>query len=152
MIPNTLKTGLLEEENQQIIDLQERLLALVAVLVKRAAITAALYCDHQGQDLISPEHITKALKVESMRFFDSSTLEQDVEEMMKDFQNIDPSPEGIVDHIISNQSVSETVEPHVDCDCVVCLDMKSIDSLWEAYVPEDEAKLFLKSTLDALHH
>lgn len=155
MIPQSLKTGLLEEENHQLLDLQERLLALVAVLVKRATKTSAVYCDHQGHQVVTPDIIIKALRVESMEFFDSQNLEDDMEEMIREIQNIDGqvSPETIVDHIISDPDVTTKVSASIsECTCPVCDKMTSINTVWENYAPDDDAKMFLKSTLDAIHY
>lgn len=155
MIP-TMRTGLLWDQSQspEIEMIQSKLLALVLLLVKKAATSAAVYCRHNAISEVDVIHIKNALKFEAMRFFDAENLEEETDTLLESFDtNTIDEPEGmatvlsaIIDDI-EDECTSEPV-PDSECDCDICYGFGSIQERWNSYNPEDPAKIFLKNQLD----
>lgn len=162
MIPDQLRTGLVQDPSheKEITETQKKLLAMVILLVKKATATAAVYCRHQGIEEVNEDHIRSSLKVESMRFFDSDSLEQETANVQAQLEAWDEAmldKDDSVERVINNlvEQVENDVLDTDDvttglCRCQLCSDMEAIHTRWEEYHPEDHAKQFLKHQIDVI--
>jgi len=155
MIPS-MRSGLLWNNTQspEIELIQSKLLALVLLLVRKAATTAAIYCRHNGFPEVDTNHIKKALKFEAMRFFDCDNLEEETDSILESIgTECLEEPDGMSSVLnamideIEDESLQEPV-PDTECDCDICYGLESVQERWEAYDPDDDAKMFLKQQLD----
>ena len=159
MIPDTLKTGLGSDDTpEHITALQSKMLAMVILLVKKAATTAAVYCRHQGIEEVGVDHIRKSLKVEAIRFFDCESLEEETENIQAkleawDEANLDhdDSIENVVNKVVDEaEEETETTRENTSCVCDICEVFPVIEDQWAAFQPEDEAKRFLRDQIEVI--
>lgn len=154
--PTTLRTGLHSGDTSDITHIQAKLMALVFLLVKKAATTAAVYCKHQGISEVDVPHIRLALKHESMHFFDSDNLERDTDTMISEIssrdqtisletRDIGPILDTLIDQIERDTEREQTT---LLCRCEICRGMETVADRWEAYEPDDAAKAFLKQQME----
>lgn len=183
MIPERLKTGIGSAEGslsaEDITILKTRMLGLVCLLIKKAAVTAGVFVEHQERDVVDAPEIIMALKHECMQFFQRDSLESDLNAILTSITSdqettdklnefiaaspdeIRSSPghvgEGLVDTVLDvveselQESVPERV-PTIDapCECSLCVKLLDIDFLWSAWHPTDPAEQFLKEHLETL--
>lgn len=182
MIPDQLKTGFTSAISpgsaEDVAIYKTQMLGLVCLLIKRAAITAGVYVEHQDKHVVDAPEIILALKHETMRFFQTETLESDLNDIlraMSDETSVEhvnefiqaapesigeasgPSGEGLVDTVLNvveselQDSLPERV-PGGDkpCECSLCTTIDDIDFLWDAWEPSDPAERFLKEHLETM--
>jgi hypothetical protein len=162
MIPNTIKTGFDTDMGvpEHVSAVQKKLLAMVILLVKRAATTAAVFCRHQGIDEVDVDHIRKSLKYEGMRFFDSESLDEETANIQAkleawDEANLDhdDSIENVVNKVVDEaEEETETTHENISCDCDICQAFPVIEEQWDAYQPTDDAKRFLRDQIEFIDH
>jgi hypothetical protein len=155
-----LRTGLaVPDEPKTLTSTQSRMMAMVLLLVKKAATTAAIYCRHQGIQEVDVSRIRRALKYESIEFFDAESLETETDAITKQIEAWDASM--LTDRGTSPETIETVIDKLVDhveestqdeqareaCQCALCTAMQDIDERWAAYHPEDEAKKFLKDQM-----
>lgn len=154
MIPH-MKTGLLWDSttSPEVEVVKTKLLALVFLLVKKAAMSAAVFCRHQNLVEVEVDHVKRALKYESMRFFDSSNLEEETDALIREMDLGSGLTDDDMMHALDSvvDEVEEEVvheRPREHCVCDVCHGIEHVLTLWEAFEPDDPAKAFLKEQLD----
>lgn len=151
--------------------LGKKLLSLVFVLIRRAAGTAATYCEHDGRTVVTPNDIQLALKYHTHRFFKSEGLEEEAEEMESMLErdilgaggdgDITKGVDVILDSIEEEQDDAdgegEESEEHDDeedieqgktekCTCDVCHDVRTFD--WDSWCPNDPVEIFMKECVE----
>jgi 3,4-dihydroxy-2-butanone 4-phosphate synthase len=109
MIPENIKSGFsaataeaMSAEDMAV--LKTRMLGLVCLLIKKAAVTAGVFAEHQKRSVVDAPEIILALKHESMQFFQRDTLEADLNTMLRDMT----SEQGSVDMV--NQFIASSPE------------------------------------------
>lgn len=92
MIPDKLQTGVMAIDSHDVgpeqYALITKIMGLVLLLLKRAMILAGNVVKHRGGDTVGAEDVNQALMYEAMAFFDSETLEQDLEEMVATLEEV----------------------------------------------------------------
>jgi len=131
-------------------------MALVLLLVKKSAKSAALYCKHRGIEEVDVQHIRRALKYESMCFFDHDNLEDETNDLIDQIHGWDEKLSTEIEDIsgILNKMVDQVEEDMAHesttllCSCTVCKGIDGAEEAWLSYNPEDDAKAFLKTQMD----
>lgn len=140
--------------------LGRKLLSLVFVLIKRAAQSAAVYCEHSGRSLVTPDDVKLALKYHTHRFFKDEGLEEEAEEMHLMLENdMNSGEEDGVDMVLNTLDDDEDEEEEESCEeeeeerhngqacgCDLCQGMVSFD--WDAWLPDDPAEIFMKQCVE----
>jgi hypothetical protein len=155
-LPETIRTGLGGGDNTDVMRVQSKMMALVFLLVKKSATTAAIYCKHQGIPEVDVPHIRLALKHESMYFFDCDNLEAETDTVIDEIQSWDKTLS------LDTSDISDVLDKMVDqverdtrdekttllCECDICQSMATVTEKWETYEPDDAAKAFLKQQME----
>lgn len=157
MFPAQIRSGLSTgQSNDATGACVQRLMALVLLLVKKSAKSAALYCKHQGIAEVDVPHIRRALKYESMCFFDGDSLEEETDALIEQIHEWDETLSTESDDIsgILNKMVDQVEEDTAReattllCRCSLCTGLEGAEEAWASYNPDDEAKAFLKTQMD----
>jgi hypothetical protein len=155
-VPETLRTGQGSGDNTDVMRVQSKLMALVFLLVKKAATSAAIYCKHQGISTVDIPHIRLALKHESMYFFDCDNLEAETDTLIDQIQSWDETLSADSDDISSVlDKMVDQIERDTEgerttlmCTCDICHGIATVSEKWDAYEPDDAAKVFLKQQME----
>ena len=181
MIPEQIKTGFCPAQEEpptaeQVANVKIRLLGLVCLLIKKAAVTAGVYTSHQGRHTVDGPEIVMALKYECLTFFENESLDRDLDAMLHQIAQFDDqdtvenfiasSPDDIrsgkhdggpiVENVLN--VVEDELQTHlpapeptgdadIPCVCALCEKMENIHFMWDAWEPTDEAQRFLKDHL-----
>ena len=144
-------------------------MGLVLVLIKKAMITAGVVVKHRGGDVVGANDVNAALMHESMTFFESETLETDLEDMLRmleetmsddedgvDGERLSSRYDSLIETLMdeAEQALPDEDPPGsgtVDCTCDICSKIEGVEAAWAAWDPEDDpVKLFLKEHLSVV--
>jgi len=179
MIPEKLQTGMTAIDSHEVGPEQyafiTKIMGLVLLLLKRAMILAGNVVKHRGGDTVGAEEVNQALMHEAMAFFDSETLEQDLEEMvamleeaideetdLSDADAIGDHSDALIENLLddasramsdSNDSEGDGPRPPDDkeCSCEMCAAVENVREAWDQWdVTDDPVKAFLKQHLDTI--
>lgn len=179
MVPEKLQTGFSAIDSGDIGAEQSafiaKIMGLVLLLLKRAMILAGNVVKHRGGNVVGAADVNLALMHEAMTFFDSETLEQDLDEMVAMLEDsldvdIDPSDaeaigehsDALIDNLMDEAARAMPDDPQdsddgpenpgsIKCSCKMCAAIERVDEKWEEWdVTDDPVKAFLKHHLDTI--
>ena len=163
MIPSALKTGFAAiNNNDEMSAIQNRLLALIALLIENSISNAIVYSTHAGVDEVDDALMKSALMVEALQFFDRDTLEDDVleledaileEDEMSDDDDDDDDGDDDDDDGDDDDGTMPSAELDDDgvCRCDLCKRFGTVEMEWQDWdVTHDPVKAFLKNHIDKL--
>jgi hypothetical protein len=183
MIPDKLQTGMVAIDSHDVGAEQftfiTKVMGLVLLLLKRAMILAGNVVKHRGGDTVGAEDVNQALMHEAMTFFDSETLEQDLEAMVQmledsldcdidltDADAIGEHSDALIENLLDDASramsdsndsddSSEDDGPRnpgdKECSCEMCAAVENVREAWDQWdVTDDPVKAFLKQHLDTI--
>lgn len=138
---------------------RQRLIAMVAVMTQRAGMMAYQLCSHDGRSAATSDDVNAALKHQARHILTTADEEQmmrDVDAMEQNiFGNAASSDSSCGSNSFSGGSDSDesvSSEPPRDaagkCMCSDCVQVREAVDTWEAWAPEDEAHMYLKSSVD----
>ena len=181
MVPDKIQTGFNVVDSHDELSPEQynfitRVMGLVLLLIKRAMITAGQVVQHRGEKIVGPEDVNKALMHEAMVFFESETLDQDLDEMVKQLQefveeeqakeeeaqhssgeSVSSFADSLFDSIVDDATETaghaeplENAEGHV-CACETCCSVRNVDEAWGVWdVTGDPVKEFLKEHINVM--
>lgn len=150
MVPEKLRSGLghptFEDAEPEIDGTCQRLIATVAVMTEMASAVAGTVAQHRHSDEVMVEDVNSALKMMAMHFLDSIDDELTTHILAMEayiFKNGEaPSTKAVMDRV----HVEDGTVPirGQSCQCPTCSKVLQSVAEWEAWDPSDEAKQFLK--------
>jgi hypothetical protein len=181
-VPNTLRTGFDGTDNGDgHVELDPKALRMITLawtLVRRAAKTSALYCDHAGRAKVTVEDSNLALKYHARHFLSEDAIDEleaevnvneaeivehmnaetdssDADTEMSGSAAEDAEEEQEGDEAMEDDDTSEEDdgEPWTrsSCECAVCAGIHEVDDAWDEWNPTDEAEIAIKAkTNDAI--
>lgn len=153
MVPENLRSGLghptFEDDNPPKIDSTcQRLIATVAVMTEMASAVAGTVAQHRGSNEVVVGDVNNALKMVAMHFLDDidDELTRHILEMEAYiFQGgASPSTKPIMNRMSTDIDDAPCGPP---CQCTTCSRVYTSVQEWDAWEPTDEAKRFLKSSV-----
>lgn len=144
---------------------RKRLIATVAVMTRKAGQYALCWALHDNRQEVTPSDINVALKHQAKHFL--STVDRpDVIEEIEDMERVifdamtsedsadEDSEESETDDTAaslsktSNGPYYERIECNGQCVCSLCTEIREAVDTWDSWIPEDEAELYLKNSVN----
>ena len=152
MVPENLRSGLghptFEDDKPPEIDSTcQRLIATVAVMTEMASAVAGTVAKHRGSNEVMVDDVNNALKMVAMHFLDD--IDDELTRHILDMEAYifqDGTPPS-TKPIMNRMSTDIDDAPGPPCQCMTCSRVYTSVQEWDAWEPTDEAKRFLKSSV-----
>ena len=157
-----MKTGfdMFEHTPTHIPDLDNKIVALLVLLLQKAIDTACIYSKHSGCNYVGAQHIILSLQYEAHEFLQRPELDDEFANCMKDIHDeTENESENESENDSENESGDDSEDESEDeseddnfkvslCDCDVCTKCNHYESTWDEWLPEDPLLKGLKSAIN----
>lgn len=138
---------------QDAVDDEETKKNIVSIIVKfaeGAMKTAAKYANHRdGQNVVLPEDIKRAMMLEMFLFKHRDNLAEDIETLKEElfYENSDDD-EYLEDMPIEEDSDDEIEFTESECTCAICRTMNNIYNMWQTLEITSPYEALLKQHIE----
>jgi len=141
---------------QDAVDDEEMKKNVVSIIVKfaeGAMKTAAKYANHRdGQNVVLPEDIKRAMMLEMFLFKHRENLAEEVEALKEELFNEESDDDEFLEDMPVEDSDDEEIEfTESECTCAICRTMNNMYNMWETLEINSPYEALLKQHIENIN-
>lgn len=141
---------------QDAVDDEEMKKNVVSIIVKfaeGAMKTAAKYANHRdGQNVVLPEDIKRAMMLEMFLFKHRENLAEEVEALKEELFNEESDDDAFLEDMPLEDSDDEEIEfTESECTCAICRTMNNMYNMWETLEINSPYEALLKQHIENIN-
>jgi len=133
--------------------MKKNVVSIIVKFAEGAMKTAAKYANHRdGQNVVLPEDIKRAMMLEMFLFKHRENLAEEVEALKEELFNEESDDDEFLEDMPVEDSDDEEIEfTESECTCAICRTMNNMYNMWETLEINSPYEALLKQHIENIN-